>query len=109
MSITRGGGTGWGALGARAPPPLLGPKILKIALFYPEFPMEKVQQAPVPPSPTFRRVSSAFANRHQNLMRLKDPFKLPTHAMCNTETRNPCEVSQHQKNTEPQVPGVKKI
>ena len=44
---TRGGGTG-GALGARAPP-LLGPKILKSALFHPEFPVDKVPQAPVPP------------------------------------------------------------
>ena len=55
----RGGGTG-GALGARAPP-LLGPKILKSALFYPEFPMDKVLQATVPP-PTFRRVPPPLSN-----------------------------------------------
>ena len=44
----------WGGTGGTCPP-LLRPKMCKVPLIYPEFPVQKLPQAPVPP-PTFRSV-----------------------------------------------------
>ena len=59
--------TGGGGTGGTCPSPLLEPKILKSALFYPEFPVDKVPQALVPP-PHFSTRSSASGSMKGELV-----------------------------------------